>query len=283
MPKPVRITLAVLLVGAAAVIGWQLWPTHDLVYQGKPLSYWLRGYNAGNGNWNESTRQKADEAVRHVGTNAIPLLLEMLASRDSALDIKLLPWSYTWRRWAGKIHFLKVRHVPYLHSYQAVEAVSAFAVLGPEARAAVPGLVSLLDKNLPRGNVTMIEAVLAGIGPAAKPAIPSLLREVQSSNAIVRGNALYALGCIRAEPKLVVPELAKALNDPDPYCRRHAAQALKAYGPEAKSAVPALVEAVGKPPAGQEASEVDPNDSVVAAQEALRQIDPEVAAKAGIR
>src|SRR5271165_6385675 len=58
-------------------------------YQGKALRYWLKGYRVAAEEWNESTPQKADEAVRHLGTNAIPTLLTMLRARDSASDVKL--------------------------------------------------------------------------------------------------------------------------------------------------------------------------------------------------
>src|ERR1039458_7069787 len=154
MRKRIQIALAVLLVILASVSAWQgLHLQREPVYQGKPLRYWLRGYRVGNWTWNQSTSLMADEAVRLAGTNALPTLLEMRSARHSALDIKLLKWSYTWRLWAGKQPFFKIAPIPHLHSYDTVEAMSAFLALGStDSEAvgmAVPGLIHLLNQNLP--------------------------------------------------------------------------------------------------------------------------------------
>ena len=93
MLKRVQITLAVVLVTLAGVMGWQGLRLREPVYQGRRLSDWLAVYKmdglAGVESWQVRVEQQnADEAVRHAGTNALPLLLRMLRVTDSALKIK---------------------------------------------------------------------------------------------------------------------------------------------------------------------------------------------------
>jgi len=93
MQKRVYIALAVVLVTLAGVIGWQGLRLREPVYQGRRLGDWLAAYKmdglAGVESWQVRVeQQKADEAVRHAGTNALPVLLRMLRAKDSALKVK---------------------------------------------------------------------------------------------------------------------------------------------------------------------------------------------------
>ena len=68
---------------------WQGLLEREPVYQGKSLSFWLQGYIQGGsyiGVWPEP---EVDEAVRQIGTNAIPALLHMLRAHDSKLKLAL--------------------------------------------------------------------------------------------------------------------------------------------------------------------------------------------------
>jgi HEAT repeat protein len=64
-----------------------------------------------------------------------------------------------------------------------------------------------------------------------------------------------------------------ALHDPRPDVRFNAVRALVQFGPKAKLAVPALVELLNDPNAGVRGSATD----------SLKAIDPEAAAKAGVK
>src|SRR5579859_4801991 len=101
-------------------------------YQGKALRYWLKGYRVADEQWNDSTPEKADAAVIHLGTNVIPTLLTMLRSRDSALDVKLHAWGCWWNQFAQKHRLIKDAPIPRLASCEVEEADRAFAALGPE-------------------------------------------------------------------------------------------------------------------------------------------------------
>jgi hypothetical protein len=84
-----HILLAALLVAVLGGLAWLvLRPGEgELVYQGKPLSFWIERYASDR---SKVERQEAEIAVRHIGTNAIPTLLRMLQARDSALKLKLV-------------------------------------------------------------------------------------------------------------------------------------------------------------------------------------------------
>ena len=82
-----------------------------------------------------------------------------------------------------------------------------------------------------------LRTLLRGIGPAAKPAVPLLLRDATNSNSRVRANAFWALGEIHTQPDLCVPALIHALNDSDEWAVLSAAHALGMFGTDAQSAV----------------------------------------------
>jgi hypothetical protein len=255
-------------------------PSSEPTYKGKPLRYWLRGYRPGNFSWNESTLDTANEAVRNLGTNAIPTLLEMLQRTDSEWDVKTLKWSYKWRAWVLKSHIIEVHPIPYLPGYDSVEALLAFRTLGGDAASAVPDFVRLLEHNPPLRCSGSVSLILGDIGPSAEEAVPALLNQLQSTNWSARGNALFALGRIRTKATVVVPRITEALDDPNPYVCGSAASALEAYGREAKSSVPVLVRKLrdlGRTPKLRASRPVPYNDPREAVQRALIAIDPEVA------
>jgi hypothetical protein len=72
MRKRFRSLLAVLLVAVVGGLAWQVTRPREPVYQGKPLSYWLV----------RPARDPNFNALRALGTNAIPTLLQMLRAKD---------------------------------------------------------------------------------------------------------------------------------------------------------------------------------------------------------
>src|SRR5207247_11000326 len=84
-------------------------------------------------------RQEADDAVRHIGTNGIPLLLHLLRERDSKLKLRLIALAQKQHR--IKIYFLPARE-------RNVAASRAFIALGDTAKDAVPRLVKIYDENI---------------------------------------------------------------------------------------------------------------------------------------
>src|SRR5215471_537789 len=71
-----RLLVVVLGLVALTVLVAALWPSEkEPKYQGKKLSDWLSAYM----NASPSEQDAAAEAVRHIGTNALPILLHWMS------------------------------------------------------------------------------------------------------------------------------------------------------------------------------------------------------------
>jgi hypothetical protein len=118
-----------------------------------------------------------------------------------------------------------------------------------------------------------VEAVqdLGDLGAAAKSALPDLIRALKGQDAAIRAAAISSLGKIRSEPDTVIPLLIPYLEEDE--LDAPAAQALGEFGGLARPAVPKLLPLLQGKDKGERA----------AAREALLKIDPEAAAKAGIK
>ncbi|MDB6112696.1 MAG: repeat-containing protein, partial [Pedosphaera sp.] len=225
-----RIVLVVLLLAVAGGLAWQASRQREPMYQGKPLSYWLGGYDSPP--LTNVTPSQADAAVRQLGTNAFPVLFRRLQQRDSEFRITIM-------RLLQKQHVISIPVAPPDQNYAAVQG---FDALGPQASNAVLRLIEVFDSDPHPFPQQAVPVILRRIGPSARQAIPALLRGMTHTNATVRNNAICAIHQIRAEPKVVVPALMKCLNDPDIFVRAQAARALGAMGQDAQPAVPGLLE-----------------------------------------
>ena len=225
MRKRVQIALAVFLVTVVGVIAWQVVRLREPVYQGKPLGVWLQGYGP------DGSSPEVDDAVRMMGTNVIPTLLGMLQTEDSRLKLTLAALGF--------------RYPP--AETQHMRAEKGLSALGADASNAVPTLIEIYEQNTSPTARRAAANALVEVGPAAKLAIPALIKSASSTNADVRAFAVYTLGRMALEPEMVDPVLIRALRDPDREVRYNAAFGLSALafmGGDAKPAVPALVEAL---------------------------------------
>ena len=136
----------------------------------------------------------------------------------------------------------------------------------------MPELIKVFEQNISPNSQNYTAWSLGAIGPAASPAIPTLLRGTTNTGYTSR-TAIFALGRIHAEPELVVPALTKFLSDPDRDVRANAISSLALFGSDAKLAVSALVQSL---------NDQDPHVRKLA-QSALKEIDPETAAKVGVK
>jgi hypothetical protein len=264
MRNRLQIALAVLLVAVGgvivSVIVWQLLQWREPVYQGESLSSWLNNVDS-----TGKLSASAAEAVRQMGTEALPTLLRMLRAKDSSLKLKLIDW-------AERQPIVKIKHTP--AEELNLRAKCAFAALGAKAQSAVPALIEIANQKISLESQTDAIHALGFIGPPAKEAVPSLLRWATNADQEVRFGAIYALGEIHAEPERVLPVLINALHDPASGVQHGAVWALQYFGPDAKVAVPALAELLNAP---------YDYESRFAATNALKAIDPEAAAKAGVK
>ena len=278
MRRRVQVALLALAATAMAVLGWETLRPRELnpIVDRKPLASWLDYYVSGP---SEAQREMANQALDKAGTNALPTLLWMLRQRDSSFKHKVMEL-------VQRQHFIKVHYIPAERRNQA--AYFAFLKLGARAEVAVPALIGIYEQRLSPFSRQCTAGSLGHIGPAAKRAIPVLLRGMADTNTLVRCDTLLALADFHAEPELVVPALTNALNDPNGKVRLFACMALgevgRAGSPNVAKVENPSAEWVRQEVAGLVKSLSDPDSSVRGqATLALRLIDPEAAAKAGVR
>jgi HEAT repeat protein len=190
---------------------------------------------------------EAKMAVRKIGTNSIPYLLDILSYKESLLH-----------RHAGD--FLK--NVPFTSSFLARgymrsgQAALALNELGPEAKSCSSELTNLFYN----GHSEMAGIALAGIGhnevhfllmaitnrsddirSAAIGGVPELLKILEvDADSSMRSGAAYSLGLLHQKGDLVIPKLIESLASVDDEVRLAAIIALGQYRAEAEPAISAL-------------------------------------------
>lgn len=137
--------------------------SREPVYQGRPLSAWLRGFESDS----RFARWESAEAIRGIGSNSLPVLMTYLRSPVGRHEPK---WRQTLQFFLNKQRLFKVNHhdAPDLRE----QAFAALYTLGPAAMDAVPEMERLLHENPPDHRALL---VLARIGPAGEPALAAAL------------------------------------------------------------------------------------------------------------
>lgn len=234
-----------------------LFPPREPQYQGKKLHAWLEKLNAEDPGWiNPAPANPPDpvaaEAIRNMGTNIIPFLMTDIKQTDGLIG-RIIGWTTDLSNPLEKTRW---------------QAARAFAILGPQAKDAVPQLASLLNDSATSEIGKDVAYALAGIGaisiltnsmktnawteyavawalgqfPAnAQSAVPSLLDCLQNTNSWGRTYTLWSLQQIVQKPEEIFPILTNALGDPDFQVRITAACSLTNLGETARPAVPLLL------------------------------------------
>jgi len=182
MRKRVRVLIGALIIAMAIAIVCPLLPRHEPVYKGRTLSSWLQMYNE-----TESYQDlvPVDEAIRAIGTNALPQILFDLQRRESAVATALAHLAAR-HRW--------IRFPIYGENHYSAPALMALKSLGAEAKPIFPELQKLLE------NPQTAETAALGfflIGPAAIPALEGTCR---STNVILRAQAAILIARTKAMP-----------------------------------------------------------------------------------
>ena len=270
MRKRVRIALVAVPVAVIGVLGWQVLRERQPVYQGKRLSVWLEQYGTNHwaaGRGGELDRQ-AETAIRQIGTNTIPIYLSIITARDSPFKLKLL--ALVPRQWQARLNLHSVNDVRHLGAYGLI-------ALGAEAKPAVPTLISLVNEKDPEVRYTAVFA-LRSLGPVARDALPALIACLQDPDFRVQSDAILGLGELQQDPERVVRILIEVLDKPQnsqhvAIIRGDAIWSLRQFGTQAKAAVPSLLRLLNDEQEGIRSE----------ATNSLRMIDPEAAAKAGVK
>lgn len=258
MGKRLGIGVILILVVGVAAFAWYVFAGQSLTYQGRTLTQWF-------GEKSEPDHGSY-EALREIGTNAYPLLLGMLRMED-------LPGVLPLVSLAQRLPLVPVHYIPADVRHQ--QAVYGIAALGEHSKELVPGLIQLYELNRSESSQCAVAMALAGIGPEAQQALPSLLRGLGNTNELVLAHTIYAIlrvnmSCPR--PELVVPALTNFLHHPSALVRTKAAEAVGFFGPGATDAVSQLLPLLFDTDGGVRAY----------AAQAIRRIDPQNAALAGL-
>ncbi len=167
-------------------------------YQGRRLTEWLGDCSvypsSGIGEIPRAFNPNVpatSHAVKEIGTNAIPVLLDMLQAGDAAVELKI--------KLNGLLERQSIIHFRFRHGcdYRNL-AVFGFEILNSEAAPAVAALVHLLHTEDPMARIDVIYA-LGKIGPAAKDAVPDLLTHLNDEHANVRNAVTNVLKQIDPE------------------------------------------------------------------------------------
>jgi hypothetical protein len=251
MGKKSRIACAFALL--AALAAWAIFRPErppDPVFRGKALSKWTDEVDPHTGQLTAA----ASEAIRLMGTNALPYLLRETGTEDSGF--------------MEAVHGLFGSSPPDQldHHERGVRGFRALGTMGFDC--AIQGLTNS-DKLIRWG----CAAALLEIGKGSNAMIQPLIGRLNDEDANVRAQAAATLGCCSNYPSQVVPSLLKSLNDTNRPVQGAAALSLGRFGDESKMAFPVLLKMLADP---------DPQLHFFVTN-ALKAIDPQAAAKAGIR
>ncbi len=294
MNKRRRIAGFALLTGAAIGLVFYVTRPREPVYQGRVLSEWLAELN-GYDPRQQKTHEKATEAVRHIGTNAIPRLRKMLR-------VDFSPTKERINRLLDKQSVIEFRF-NYWDENAFEVACRACEALGPAAKELLPDFRPQVF-DIIRSDCFSASRALAAIGPEA---VPLLVEALTNRDGAIRVIGAYGLFLMGTNAQAAVPQLAMAArNASGSDTRRYATLALANSGQDTQTWLPMALELVRNTNSYTRASTVfllgqignraeatvpalltalaDSDEHVRKnAAEALKKIDPEAAAKAGVK
>ncbi|HMC27199.1 MAG TPA: HEAT repeat domain-containing protein, partial [Verrucomicrobiae bacterium] len=174
--------------------------------------------NAGSPWGTEEPRTR--EAIRHIGTNCLPKLVQLIRHQDSPFSLKVL--SLLQRQSLLK---LKI----YSADEHRAQAFRALTVLGTDAAPAWTEI--LLDEHL---SVKIRETALLSLGYAGpEAAVPPLIACLSVTNIVIRTNAAMLLSSFGYKAKAAIPALLSIIgNENDPAVRTVFADALRHCEPD---------------------------------------------------
>ncbi len=236
MNKRLGIVIGLLLATILGLLVWRASGPREPVFEGRTLTSWLDHHvasSAARPPYNSPGWKKADEALRKIGTNAIPTLLGMIRAKDlPPVVLKLLEV-------AGRHRWTRINYRYALSRNE--EAEYAFEVLGTNAVSAVPELIRIYEQDVSPSSQRCAALALGHIGRGAQAALPTLIRHFTHTNGDVRFYAVSAVMSIGGEPGVVLPAQTSALKDPNVNVRWNALVGLSNLGSRGRPAVPEIL------------------------------------------
>jgi hypothetical protein len=235
--RKAAILLLVAALGGAAFLAWTFYRPEP-VYQGKALSAWAQQYGSNRWNANQAAAREAEVAVRQIGSDAIPFLLDQVRTEESRTKKKLrelLP-----RTWHDNLHLNdtsgKTRRI----------GAHGIAALGTNAPASVvPRLIEIATHHPEEDGRYIAVFALSRLGPRAESAVLFFIQCLTNTCAIIREEGAVGLGQVGRQPEIAIPALMKYIESarasPHGFEARAAIAALGRFGTNAKPAVPLLL------------------------------------------
>lgn len=213
----------------------------EVEHEGKPIAYWVRQMTSPD----SVVRHQAVAAFAHDAgrsEEAARALLDVLGSeREADVHATIADALGTLGPNALAAAPALVRLLDDEHEAVRVSAASALGSLGARSPLVVPALIHALDDPAHDVRSAAVDG-LAGEGSAASSAVPRLVRIVSTDRiGFVRLRATVALGRIGAEPTVVVPVLVRLTTTEDwPALRAAAIDALASYARTDRAAAGAI-------------------------------------------
>jgi hypothetical protein len=227
------ISAACVLVGIGVVAFWPR--DNEPKYNGKTLSQWLeisrsRRYD---NRW-----PQAEDAVRHIGTNALPWLTKWMSYDRPNWQDQTAQWK-VWRFLPQQLYRLL-----YNQEYEAMFAEEGFRILAPTSPPVSSELERLMD-GLPERPAMRALVTVLNLGPAGLPIFFNVATNC-TRPALVRCAALEEIGSVFSSERTnaalnlptnnlpIVPGLVRCLEEPnsDPKVRAAVTNALHKISPE---------------------------------------------------
>jgi hypothetical protein len=260
IPVTRKCLFSVLLVGISIWLLCIEFHPFEPQYQGKSLSHWadildmpLYGYDDEQMHEKAVSRHaEAENAVRHIGTRALPYAVKWCRATDFVWKAKSKDWLQDWLHdRLGKMKLFGVElnelYPMHFHLISACDlherSRAIFGILGPDAKSEIPILIELLgDKD-----VGVASTAAEDLYEMRADAIAPLTSALTNRNAEVRRIAASLLELGSPAATSAVPALTLCLNDPDFKVRYTAASALRRLGTNAPAnVVPAVLESLSK-------------------------------------
>ena len=289
--KRQTIIALVVFVLVLGVLTYSLRPSAEPRYRDIPLSRWLalhRAYQFRNLSHvvllgdigdipdRDTLGPDAANAIKQIGTNALPSLIIWMRQPECVWKRKLfegtqklpsavrpnkMPAWLDYRRdheraslaFSG-FGILKMEAAPAIPALariagdtNALGAARAVGVLAQIGKPAVPALAGLLSTNSARAIQVEVINGLGYLGPNAPDAVPALVSCLNSSDEGIAKSAVWALGRIARRSELAIPALVEGLDDSRYAVRLAAVKALGEFGGDASPAKRSLRDLVSQP------------------------------------
>ena len=206
---------------------------HEQSYHDRSLSDWLAALADHSP---DGDPEQAEEAIRQIGTNAIPFLVRYGGCTRSSSRVRLAETISGLGHWLG---------CDWGEPWSRIEArrdgaLEALGILGTKAASTIPELTRLMNSPGDFERAKLATFALGHLGPEALPPLMTVLTNSQSP---MRGMAALSLSLLGTNARPAVPILIGYSKGTNPLAKC-AAESLRKLQQEPQLAVPASTSAL---------------------------------------